>query len=195
MTDIILDLFAEDRAHQAFLEAILRRIADEEGKSVRIRVRSARGGHGKVLRELKIFQRTLTLKGELPDILVVAIDGNCKGLNEARKEISEQLAEPWRDRSVLACPDPHIERWFLLDAVHFAARVGVPPKLPKRKCGRDIYKSALANAVIVAGHPPTLGGIEFAEELALGMDFFRAGKADRSFQLFVEDAIARIRRA
>lgn len=48
---------------------------------------------------------------------------------------------------------------------------------------------------MILARSEALGDIEFAEILISGMDFFRAGKADRSFQLFVEDAVARIRRA
>ena len=39
-----IDLFAEDRAHEAFLCPLLERLARETEKEVSVRVRSARGG-------------------------------------------------------------------------------------------------------------------------------------------------------
>jgi len=194
MADI--DLFVEDRAHEAFLRAVIRRLARETGKSVRICMRSARGGHGRVISELKLYQRSiLKSRGlfQMPDIIFVAIDANCKPFNTARKEITENIEEPFKNRSVVACPDPHIERWYLADVRSFGHVVGRQPKAGRRKCGRDVYKSLLANTIIDAGHPPTLGGIEFAEELVNDMDFYRAGKAERSFQHFINDAVTRIK--
>jgi hypothetical protein len=40
---LTVDLFVEDRAHEEFLKAMLRRIATEQERSVIVRVRSARG--------------------------------------------------------------------------------------------------------------------------------------------------------
>lgn len=195
---IEIDLFVEDRAHEAFLRAIIRRIARETGKTARMCMRSARGGHGRAISELKLYQRSM-LKSRglhrMPDLIFVAIDANCKAFNAARKEIAESIEESFADRSVIACPDPHIERWYLADVISFGRIVGRQPGTIRRKCGRDVYKSLLANTIIKAGHPPTLGGIEFAEELVSAMDFYRAGKAERSFQHFINDAVARIKSA
>jgi hypothetical protein len=51
-----------------------------------------------------------------------------------------------------------------------------------------VNKSALANAIIAAGHPPTLGGIEFAKEIVDAMDFYVASVVDRSLEAFLDDA-------
>ena len=61
-----IDLFAEDRAHEEFLKAVIYRLAREENKRVRIRFRSARGGHGKALSELRFYQKAV-LSGKLMD--------------------------------------------------------------------------------------------------------------------------------
>jgi hypothetical protein len=51
----------------------------------------------------------------------------------------------------------------------------------------------LANAVAQAGHPPTLGGIEFAADIVAAMDLYRAGKSEKSLKSFVDSATALLR--
>jgi hypothetical protein len=93
----------------------------------------------------------------------------------------------------VACPDPHFERWYLADPDSFKAVVGRSPMLGKKKCARNHYKDALARAVRQAGHPPTLGGIEFARELVARMNLYHAGRNDRSLKAFLEDLRGRLR--
>jgi hypothetical protein len=187
-----IDLFAEDRAHEEFLKVVIHRLAREENKRARIRFRSARGGHGKAVTELRFYQKAV-LSGELmdssvPDLLFVAIDANCSSFNAARREIEENIESEWRGRAVIACPDPHIERWYLADKTAFAKVIGKQPRVGRKKCVRDYYKAALANTIISAGYPATVGGIEFVEDLVEAMDFYVAGKIDRSFKHFLDDA-------
>jgi len=52
----------------------------------------------------------------------------------------------------------------------------------------------LAETVIKAGHPPSLGGIEFAEEIVREMDFYSAGKTENSFRLFVKNMTSALKR-
>lgn len=187
---LTVDLFAEDRAHEEFLGPLVRRIAAECGVAIELRVRSARGGYAPAIRELKTYQRLLLNRGtqQFPDLLVVAMDSNCKGIADAQKRIRNELDSKLRNITIEACPDPHIERWFLADLESFHHVVGITPSVPQDKCVRDYYKGILAKAVIDAGHPPTLGGIEFATELIQQMDFYRAGKADSSFKTFISAA-------
>ncbi len=197
MADAIqIDLFAEDQAHEELLRALLERMAREQHRPARVRVRSARGGHGRAIQELKLYQRSM-LKGvsgsTLPDLLVVAIDGNCKSYTDTLKEIKEALQDEFRDRTVGACPDPHIERWYLADLDAFQQVVGVRPSIGKQKCERDVYKRLLAKAVVDAGHPATLGGIEFARELAEAMDYFRAGKSENALKHFLDETEGRLK--
>lgn len=192
-----VDLFVEDRAHEEFLIPMIRRLACEEGLSVAPRARSARGGHGRALKELELYQDAAE-KGiagmVVPDLLVAARDGNCMRFTRARQDILSAIRPPFAGRAVVACPDPHVERWYLADPESFHAIVGKQPKLARKKCERDYYKRALATTVQQAGHPPTLGGIEFARELVENMDLYRAGRNDRSLRAFIEDLRSSLRR-
>ncbi len=196
MPELVIDLFAEDRAHEEFLRALIGRLAQEGGRPVRLHLRAARGGHGRALTELDSYRR-LVEKGIVPaaDLYVVAIDANCSPLNVARREIEKHLTGPLEQRTVIACPDPHIERWFLADPVSFHKVVGSQPTLGQQKCGRDVYKTLLVKAIRDAGQIPTLGGIEFAQELVAAMDLYRAAKNDRSLALFLEDMRVALQRS
>ena len=188
---IKIDLFVEDRAHEEFIQAMLLRLANEEHKAIIPRVRSSRGGHGQALSELSTYLVSVS-KGiagmDIPDLLVVAIDANCKAFNAAHREIESRIGEPYKNRTIIACPDPHIERWFLADPDSLVRVIGLRPKIGKKKCQRDHYKSILIKALIQAGYLPTLGGIEFAREIVLAMDLYRASKAERSLKHFLDDA-------
>ena len=193
---ILVDIFVEDRAHEALLVPMLRRIAEEEKVVVSPRIRSGRGGHGRAVTELKLYQ-DLVQKGAAgttnPDLLIAGIDGNCSTFARAKKAIVAATHAPFSDRLVVACPDPHVERWYLADPESFKDVVGHRPTIAKRKCARDYYKDALAKVVRKAGHPATLGGIEFAQELVERMDLYRAGKNERSLKSFMDDLRARLR--
>jgi hypothetical protein len=192
--EFLIDLFAEDRAHETFLCPLLERLARENEKEVRVRVRSARGGHGQAIAELRIYQRGFEkgIGGQLPDLLVVAIHANCASYAAIQKAVQEALREPFAERSIKATPDPHIEKWFLADLQAFHQVVGITPSFKAEKCERDYYKRVLAQSVVDAGHPQTLGGIEFARELAEALNYYRAGKADTSLKHFLQGARARI---
>lgn len=192
---VTIDVFVEDRAHEALLVPLVERIAGEEGLAVRVKVRSGRGGHPRAMRELKLYQRLVrsgTEGATTPDVLVVAIDGNCSSFAAKRQEIASAVQEPFSPRLVVAAPDPHVERWYLADPAAFREVVGHHPGLTTQKCGRDYYKHLLAKAIRDAGHPPTLGGVEFAADLVDQMDLYRAGKNDASLKAFVDDLRAKL---
>jgi hypothetical protein len=195
---LVIDLFVEDRGHEELLRPLLERIGREQGKNIGVRVRQARGGHGRVLEELSLYQKSV-LKGvsgmTLPDLLVVAIDANCNSFQKTRASIQEHLKDEFRDRTICACPDPHVERWYLADLTAFHQVVGKISAPGKQKCQRNTYKGLLADAVAKAGYPSLLGGIEFARELAEAMDFYRAGKEDSSLKHFLEETVARVKSA
>ena len=94
--------------------------------------------------------------------------------------------------AAVACPEPHIERWFFADPAAFQAAVGSAPAMPSRKCERGYYKRLLSNAVTAAGHPATLGGIEFARDLVEKMNLYEAGKAERSLKAFLDELESRL---
>lgn len=153
------------------------RVLVESGKRPKVRVRNARGGHGRVLDELELYQKTVKREpGTKPDILVVAIDCNCKRFGPMVSEIKKRIEDGLFPRVVPACPDPHIERWYMADPESFQGVVGRTPPGLKRKCERERYKKMLVKTLEQAGHPVTMGGIEFAPDLVSAMDLFRAGK-------------------
>ena len=81
-------LFVEDYAHQQVIGALVQKVTSEWGINARLDWRSAVGGHGKVITELKVFIRDLERQGSpRPELIIVATDANCKGFNERRKEI------------------------------------------------------------------------------------------------------------
>jgi hypothetical protein len=178
-------LFVEDFAHQQIIGALVNRIARDRGIVVRLDWRNARHGHGAVAHELSDYLRDLRRQGgSSPDLIIVATDANCQGLNERIRELQDpETPAPM----VLAVPDPHVERWLLLDGAAFRAVFGRGCDAPDLKCSRDRYKQLLIEAIHAAGVTPSLGGIEFAEDIVRHMDIDRATQADRSFQRFVED--------
>ncbi len=189
---VVVDLFVEDRAHEEFLRPLLHRIAHEESVLIELRVRSARGGHA--VREYELYQKIAATGGErLPDLVVVGVDGNCASFAKKREELRGATKPLFLERLVVACPDPHVERWYLADPDSFHSVVGRRPRVGKANCARDEYKGLLAKTVRVAGHPPTLGGIEFAQELVAAMDLYRAGRNDHSLRAFVDEFRKKLR--
>lgn len=190
-----LDLFVEDQAHAAFVGALVRRISRDEEIDANIRIRSARGGHPRVLQELRLYQKIVQTNvfDASPDLIVAAIDGNCTTFRKKMAEIANATRAEFRGRLIAACPDPHVERWFLADPESFHVIVGHRPSVGRRKCERNHYKRLLADAVRKGNQPATLGGIEFATELVDGMDLYRAGKNDASLRNFVEELRAGLR--
>lgn len=195
MASVRVDLFAEDRGHEEFLRHLIPRIAAEAALDASVRKISARGGHGRAVSEFKTYQRVLEKVGaDIPDLIVVAIDANCLGWNDFRTKLQAEIAERWTQRVIPACPDPHIERWFLADPPSFREVVGAEPQRERRKCERDRYKRLLREAVRKGGHLPTLGGVEFAREIVEAMDLYRAGRSEPSLRAFVEGFQALVRR-
>jgi Domain of unknown function (DUF4276) len=182
-----LRLFAEDDAQEQFVGTLVKRIAREHDAPVDLRVRSARGGFGKALDELGRFADDCRRGIEaIPDMLVVAVDGNCTGFNDRRDQVVRSAGEALADRLIVAIPDPHIERWFLLDGAAFRTVLGHGCQAPDHKCEKDRYKDLLIQAVQDAGIQPLLRGIEYAEALANEINLLRAAAADLGFKKFVE---------
>ena len=180
-------LFVEDDAQEAFLARLVERLAREAGTSLSVRVRAGRGGCGRVLGQLRDFAGARKKGTEsLPAGMVVAVDANCRGYVERRDQVDSRACE-LKDRVVHAIPDPHIERWLLLDGEAFKEVVGRGCKAPDDKCEKQRYKRHLAQAVLDAGVQPLLGGVEYAEELAEKLNVQRACLQDPSFNRFVQE--------
>ena len=177
-------LFGEDHAHEVVVGALVARIAEESGIEIRQQWRSATGGHGRVARQLDRYVRHLRAHGgPWPALVVVATDANCQGFRERVRQVTPRDAPA---PVVLAVPDPHVERWLLLDGAAFKAVFGQGCKAPDRKCSRNRYKDLLIAAIRAAGSTPLLGGIERAEDIIRNMDIDRAASADASLRNFVD---------
>jgi hypothetical protein len=183
-------LFAEDLGHEVFLKALLERLARERAIAVRIRVRSATGGYGRALQQLREFVRDVERDRERrPDLLLVGVDANCQGFVEKRRQIEGRLGA-LQHIAVYAIPNPHLERWLLLDPAGFASVLGGACSLPDQKCDKDRYKQLLLRAVRDTGTEPLIGGLEFAQDLAARMDLDRARKNDDAFHRFLQELLA-----
>ena len=181
-------LFVEDNAHRQVVGTLVQRLANESGLTVRLDWRTATRGRGQVVRQLRRYLNDLTTQGGHPDLILVATDANCVGLRQRIKDIDASAA---LSPVVLAIPDPHIERWLLLDGAAFKSVFGKGCSAPDRKCDRGRYKHQLFEAIHATGTTPRLGGIEFAEEIVQQMDIESAARADPSLHLFV-DGLRRI---
>lgn len=189
MADVRVECFVEDQAQEAFLRAFIDRTLREKSYTSIFHFHQTRGA-GRLLEEFKAFQTALQ-KGQrgfsAPDLLVLARDANCSGHNDVHRELQEAIDRGTFPVSAIACPDPHIERWFMADPASFAEVVGGQPKVGKRKCERDLYKKKLRESVLRAGIRATLGGLELAEDIVRSMDMYRAGKREPSLRSFYKE--------
>ena len=186
-------LFAEDAGHEVILTALVVRMAEESGVAAALRPYSVRGGHGKVLAELRELKRELEAGDRsMPDLLLIASDANCQGFSTRRREI-EAIAPGLQVPIVYAIPDPHVERWLLLDSTAFKAALGRGCAAPDQKCARDRYKVLLRNAVRETGRMPLLGGLEHTESIVRAMDLQALENGpDRSLARFLKELRARL---
>ena len=188
-----VDLFGEDRAHEAFITALLHRLGLDEQMTLDIRPVMTRGGAGRALTELRAFQTFFAIgqTSGTPDILVVVIDANGSGYASRRAEVEAQLDPGVFPRWAIGCPDPHIERWYCCDPPSFRSVVGAIPT-PQLHVS---WKNVLAEAVM-RGHVTSLDdGIDLAPDLVDAMDLHRARSHDPSFNAFVDELVGALRLA
>ena len=175
-----INLFVEDVAHEDFLTALIQRLADMYNIEINIKPSNVRGGHGKVITELRQYLRDLqSSREDLPDLIIVGTDSNCKGLSEREIEIS-QVTSDLADFVITMIPEPHIERWLLLDSEAFKIVFGKGCPVPDQKCERGRYKNMLLNAIYQATMVSPLDAIEHVEELVNEMNLQRVAQMDRS---------------
>ena len=182
-------LFVEDRAHREVIGALVQRLAAERDLEVRLHWHSVAGGHGRVAQEFRSFLTDLERAAggdpetRRPDLIVVATDANCHGFAERAKEILPVRSPA---ETVLAIPDPHIERWLLLDGAAVKTVLGRGCDAPDQKCIRHRYKQMLSQVVLAAGLQPHFDGVEFAADIVREMDLNRAAGSDRSLGRFLD---------
>lgn len=180
-----ITLFVEDSAHERIVGPMLYRVADAIGVKISLKCLNASGGHSQVLSALKRFVRDIRLRHvQVPELIVVAIDANCHGYNGRKKEIEDIYGQP-AVPVVYAIPDPHVERWLLVDPAAFKSALGVGCTAPDQKCQRDRYKGLLRAAVEKSGVTPLLGGIEYADDIVGNMDLMRTPQLDSSLEKFL----------
>jgi len=169
---ITIVYFVEDIAHEGIIKALVEKVAREKSidvKNLTHDFRSSRGG-SKFIKAFESFLEDVEKAGfSDADFLVVVKDGNCKGYTECIKRLQKKIKEghPLRDRVVYAVPNPHIERWYVMDQRAFKKGVGLgkAPNLPPYKCEKDYYKRVIRQALESANIKSLLGGVEFAERI------------------------------
>jgi len=180
-------LFCEDSGHETVIKSMILKLAPKG--SVQVWPLSSRHGKGRALTELakylKDVERGRTFR---PDAIVVAIDANCKGYNYKQSEINAKIPDELKHIPfVHAIPDPHVERWLLVDSHAFKQVFGKGCAAPDQKCEKNRYKSLLREAIKNAGGKPLLGGIEYAEDIIDNMDMANMKNLDNSLKNFIEE--------
>lgn len=179
-----VNLFVEDTVHEGFLGTLVQRVANAYNIEIKVKVSSVRGGHGTVITELRQYQQDLQHNDEdLPDLIIVGTDSNGRGFLQREKEINQATSD-LADRVIYMIPQPHIERWLLLDAEAFKKVFGRYCSVPKRKYDRERYKRLLLQTIRDAGVIPLLGGIEHIADLVNAMDLQHLEQSNRSFRRF-----------
>jgi hypothetical protein len=123
--------------------------------------------------EFKIFLRDLARERQrCPDSVIVVADANCLGYNDRKAQLDGELKSyPQFQRLVsYAIPDPHIERWMLVDPSAFQIVLSRGCTLPAIKCAKDEYKRLLRKEIRSSGIDPPLGGEEYAEDIVMAMN-------------------------
>ena len=130
--------FLEDSAQEAIIPPLFKRLAAEEGFApdhLVVQVLSARGGGS--LAAFRRFLKDARQRGHLnADLLVVGVDANCKGFSARRDLVLKVAVKSPYPEIVTAIPDPHVERWYLLDvaALSRAAGTAIAAGAPVYKC-------------------------------------------------------------
>lgn len=187
--------FLEDRAQEGFIKALVERVAGEQSiaaGSLIHDIRSARGG-SRIIQEFRDFIKdTKTVGASDIDFLVVAVDGDCKGYRERIKQLEKHIKQdhPFREKVVYAVPDPHIERWYLIDqrALKAGMELDKTPSLPGYKCKRAYYKQVLNQALKESNVSSLLGGAEYAERIVDNIEKLESlAQQNAGFGVFIED--------
>lgn len=184
-----ITLFCEDSFHEKFVGAILRRFGDDYGVGVTSRFLSSQGGLPRMHYEFKCFLRDLSRQQQqLPGSIIVVVDANCQG-HKGRKEVMDSVLAPYPQFERLvsyAIPDPHIERWMLVDPIAFRTVFGRGCTLPAIKCAKNEYKNLLRKEIRESGIEAPLGGEEYAEDIVMAMNLGQAEVHEPSLGLFLK---------
>jgi len=181
----IIGLFLEDIAQERYIQELVKKIVARKGIEAEFRSYVSRGGRPAVFGELRGFFRLRGVSSETPDWIIVGNDGNCQGFVSRRNEVLAVVPSEWRDRVILAIPDPHIEAWFFRDISAFHRAVGPCDAPPTKKCDKDLYKEILRERTIQAVGLAPLGGIENAGAIVDQQDLVRLKASGTDLKSFV----------
>lgn len=166
------------------------KVAADRDLELEIHTPSARGGKGRAQAEFQAYQRAVRQglsDRPVPDLLIVVIDCNCSDWHQVRNDTRDLIDDGLFPRSIVACPDPHIERWYMADPPSFARVIGHDPTPVPEGCDRDAYKRELTKALRAGGKQVLSGGSEFAPDLVQAMDLYDAGRRQPSLGHFLDD--------
>ena len=192
---ISVTYFLEDRAQEGLIKALVERVASEESippPLLRHSVRSARHG-SRVIIEFRNFLKDARRAGVgMEGLVIVSVDGNCKGYKDRIKQLSRYVrpTDRFRNMVIYAVPDPHIERWYLMDQGALKVAIGLnrAPELPTYKCKKAYYKQILNHVLREAGVQSLLGGPEYAEKIIESISDLRLfAQQNAGLERFVED--------
>ena len=192
---ISITYFLEDRAQEGFIRALVERVALEESilpPVLHHNVRSARHGSRVVIEFRNFLKDARRTTGGIEGPVVVSVDGNCKGYSDRIRQLSRYVrsTDRFRDMVIYAVPDPHIERWYLMDQRALKEAIGVDraPALPTYKCKKAYYKQILNQVLREAGVQSLLGGPEYAEKIIENVSDLRVfAQQNAGLERFVED--------
>ena len=195
--DLSVAFFLEDIGQEAIIPPLFRRVAAEEGMQpdqLECQVLHSRRG-GSVAAFAKFLKDAKKSRIVSANLLVVGWDGNCKGFANRRDQIlAKATGSPFAE-VIAAVPDPHVERWYLLDipALSNAAGVHIALSQVPVKCEKNLYKTLLRQAFDNTEVTPPLGGIEYGERVAERMNLYAAAKQDHGLADFIDKARAWLR--
>jgi hypothetical protein len=186
-----LDIIGEDEATERIIDALVKREAECLKLFARQRLALCWGG-SKVENRIAEWEAFVRRNG-YASLTIFALDGNGRGTIEARARLEALLPVLRPPHCILAIPDPHIERWLLLDG-HALHRVLAAPPVPAPPgMGRDFYKNRLADLAQACLSTHETDGTEYAPDIAAVMDFAAAEAADPSLRHFLTDLRAALK--
>ncbi len=151
-----ITLFCEDSFHEKFIGAMLKRFEKDYGVAIKATFLSSRGGLPYMHREFKEFLRDLSRQRQFPGSVIVVVDANCRGHHE-RKALMDGVLNSYPQFQQLvsyAIPDPHIERWMLVDPKAFQVVFGRGCTLPALNVPRTNTRSCSGKRFARAGSMP-----------------------------------------
>ncbi len=199
--DIHLLYYLEDRAHWSLISSLVKRITEELGIERKV-VEDVRSPNPARLRERNaIKERFRDLVGDIRkglirfDIFIVVVDGNREGVQKRRDDFTRILrgktgGEEALSKLVFAIPDPHIEKWYMMDRDAFRTATGAdaPAQHLISNALKLDYKLMLKKAFIDSGIHAIGGGVEYAEDIITAIsDINKFKDLEQSCSSFVTD--------